>query len=147
MIVKLKIACIRGISLRDECVRVVAMDDASSLYDLHDMIQDAVSFDRDHLFTFYTANSGSPWAKRHRIAVTEDWDEMADALDRIKLKDIWPLDRKKLYYWFDFGDDWIFEITKMRSTKADASLPSGTILERIGPDPHQYPLSEDWGDR
>ena len=146
MIVKLKIVCIRGISLSDECVRVVAMDDTSSLYDLHDMIQDAVSFDRDHLFTFYTANSGSPWANKHQLAVTEDWDEMAHAFDRIKLRDIWPLERKKLYYWFDFGDDWIFEITKMRSTKADASLPSGTILERIGPDPHQYPVSEDRGD-
>ena len=147
MIVKLKVVCIRGRFLTDECVRIVAMDDASSLYDLHDMIQDAVSFERDHLFTFYTANSGSPWAERHRIAVTEDWDEMADVFDRTKLRDIWPLDRKKLYYWFDFGDDWIFEIRKMRLTKADASLPTPTVLERIGPDPQQYPVLEDWEDQ
>ena len=68
MVVKLKVVCIRGRFLSDECVRIVAMDDSSSLYDLHDMIQDAVSFGRDHPFTFYTANSGSPWAERNWIA-------------------------------------------------------------------------------
>jgi len=49
------------------------MDDSSSLYALHDMIQDSVSFGRDHPFTFYTANSGSPWAERKWIADLEDW--------------------------------------------------------------------------
>jgi len=144
VIIKLKIECIRGRFLRDECVRTIAIDDSCSLYDLHDMIQDVVSFERDHLFAFYTANSGSPWAERHRIAATEDWEEMQDDFDRIKLSDIWPLGRKKLYYWFDFGDDWIFEIRKMRSNKGDASLPSATVLNRVGPDPQQYPVYEDW---
>ncbi len=146
MVVKLKIVCIRGRFLSDECVRIVAMDDSSSLYDLHDMIQDAVSFGRDHPFTFYTANSGSPWAERNRIADVEAWGEMEEIFARTKLGDIWPLGRKKLYYWFDFGDDWIFEIRKMRSTKADAMLPTPKILERIGPNPRQYPIFEDWDD-
>jgi hypothetical protein len=146
MNVKLKVGCIRGRFLSDECVRIVAIDDSSSLYDLHDMIQDAVSFERDHPFTFYTANSGSPWAEKNRIAVTEDWEEEAEIFARIKLCDIWPLGRKKLYYWFDFGDDWIFEIRKIRSTKADASLSTPTVLEGVGPDPQQYPVLEDWDD-
>jgi hypothetical protein len=32
----------------------------------------------------------------------------------IYLKDIWPTGRKKLYYMFDFGDKWIFEVRKKR---------------------------------
>jgi hypothetical protein len=32
-----------------------------SLHDLHEKIQDAVSFGRDHPFEFYLANSSSPW--------------------------------------------------------------------------------------
>ena len=35
-----------------DCVRVIRMNLADSLYDLHDAIQRAVSFDNDHLFSF-----------------------------------------------------------------------------------------------
>ena len=146
MIVKLRVTCFFGRFLSDECVRVIAMDDSSSLYDLHEMIQKAVSFGRDHPFTFCTANSGSPWAERNWIADEEDWAKMERAFERTKLRDIWPLGRKKLYYWFDFGDKWIFEIIKMRSAKADAKLPVSTIRDRIGPDPQQYPVAQEWGD-
>jgi hypothetical protein len=117
------------------------MDDSSSLYDLHEMVQEAVSFERDHPFTFYTANSGSPWAERNWIADEEDWTQMERAFERTKLRDVWPLGRKKLYYWFDFGDKWIFEIRKMRSAKGDAELPVPTVLQRIGVDPQQYPVA------
>ena len=125
---------------------MIAMDDSSSLYDLHDMIQDAVSFERDHPFTFYTANSGSPWAERKWIADEEDWTQMERAFERTKLRDIWPLGRKRLYYWFDFGDKWLFEIRKMRSAKRDVELPVPAVLEKIGADPQQYPVAEEWGD-
>ena len=138
MVVKLQVTCIFGRFLEEECVRTIAMDDSSSLYDLHDMIQAAVSFERDHPFTFYTANSGSPWAERTWIADEEDWVAMECAFERTKLADIWPLGRKKLYYWFHFGDKWIFEIRKMRSNKDDAKLPVPVILEKVGPNPRQY---------
>ena len=141
MIVKLRVVCIFGRFLSDECVRVIAMDDSSSLYDLHEMVQEAVSFERDHPFTFYTANSGSPWAERNWIADEEDWTQMERAFERTKLRDVWPLGRKKLYYWFDFGDKWIFEIRKMRSAKGDAELPVPIVLQRIGADPQQYPVA------
>lgn len=139
MTIKLKVECVRGRYWKNECVRVIAMDDSVSLLDLHELIQDAVSFDQDHLFEFYTANSPSPWAKKNWVTLAEGWDEKVDVFKNTQLKDIWPLGRKKLYYWFDFGDDWIFEVRKMRSAKADASLDTPQILERVGPDPEQYP--------
>ena len=129
--------------LKEECIRIVAMDDSASLLDLHDMIQEAVSFDRDHPFDFYIANSASPWADRHWITDVEDWDEKEAIFWKTELKDIWPLGRRRLYYWFDFGDDWIFEIRKMRHTKTDESLTTPRILEGIGPNPTQYPVFEE----
>jgi len=142
MIFKLKIECVRGLYLKNECIRIIAMDDSASLLELHDMIQDTVSFGRDHPFEFYTANSGSPWANKNWITLVESWEEKEHVFHRTKLKDIWPLGRKKLYYWFDFGDDWIFEIRKMRSIKADALISSPQLLEQIGPNPEQYPVFE-----
>lgn len=141
--IKLKITCVRGAYLTDDCVRVVAMDDSASLLDLHYIIQEAVSFDDDHLFEFFTANSDSPRAKRNWFSMTEDWDDRRGEFGAIELGEIWPLGRKKLYYWFDFGDAWIFEVRKLRSSKADASISTPRILERIGPNPVQYPKWEE----
>ena len=144
MVLKLRVECVAGAYLEEPCVRVIAMDDSASLWELHEAIQDAVSFGRDHPYDFYTANSGSPWANRQWLGGgLEDWDDKERAFGEIRLKDIWPLGRKKLYYWFDFGDSWIFEIRKLRSSKADASLSTPQVLERIGPDPEQYPVFDE----
>ena len=139
MAIKLKVECVQGRYLHKTCVRVIALDDSASLWDLHEAIQDAVSFGRDHPFEFYVANSASPRARMDWITLAGDWEDKVDAFQNAPLKDIWPLGRKKLYYWFDYGDRWIFEIRKMRSSKADASLTVPQVIDRIGPDPLQYP--------
>lgn len=141
MTIRLKVECVQGAYLRNECVRVIAMDDSASLLDLHEMIQEAVSFDRDHPFEFYTANGASSWAQKTWVTLAEDWDEKVGAFGSARLRDVLPVGRKKLYYWFDFGDKWIFEIRRMRSSKADASIAVPQILEKVGPDPVQYPRS------
>lgn len=143
MIIKLKIECVYGAYLKEECIRIIALDDSESLYDLHYRIQEAVKFDDDHPFTFFTANSPSPWAERNYLTSVESWGEKENYFDKALLKDIWPLGGKKLYYRFDFGDDWIFEIRKMRSLKADSEIEAPQILEIIGPNPEQYPHYEE----
>ena len=140
MVFRLKIECVSGMYLSEKCVRIIAMDDSTSLFDLHSEIQDAVSFGRDHPFEFYTANTASSFAVKNWITYVADWDEKESAFREKQLKDIWPLGRRKLYYWFDFGDRWIFEIRKLRSRKADASISPPQVLERIGPNPEQYPI-------
>jgi len=58
---------------------------------------------------------------------------------RTRLKDIYPLGRKKLYYLFYFGDSWPFEIRKARGVKkpeSDVKYPR--VVEAIGPAPEQY---------
>ena len=142
MTYRLRVKCVCGAYLKEECVRVLAMDSSASLRDLHDLIQDAVAFDRDHPYEFYTANSDSPWAQRNWITMAQGWEEKTAVFARTYLKDIWPLGRKKLYYWFDFGDRWIFEIRKMRPCKADEFLSTPRVVERIGPDPEQYPRAK-----
>ena len=145
MMIKLKIECVDGRYLSEQCVRVIALGDSATLLDLHELIQDAVSFDRDHPFDFYTANSASRRAEKHWIVSieTENWEDRLSAFAKIKLADIWPLGRRKLYYWFDFGDDWIVEVRKIRPSKSDDSIPCPSVLERIGPDPIQYPICEE----
>ena len=144
MIIKLKIECISGSYFKDECIRLIALDDSTSLYGLHYEILKAVGFEDDHLFAFFTANSGSPFADRNYLNYDERLEVRAAFFEKTQLSEIWPLGSKKLYYRFDFGDDWIFEIRKMRTLKTDASIDAPQILERIGENIEQYPTCEEW---
>lgn len=142
MLLKLKIECVSGWHLEETCIRVIEIDENMDLLDLHEAIQDSVNFDRDHPFVFYLANSPSPFAHKQRLTEDDEWRESSFA--EIKIKDLYPLGRKKLYYLFDFGDNWIFEIRKARGAKnpqAGAKYPR--VIEAIGPNPEQYPA---WGD-
>ena len=101
--------------MEEQCIRIIEFEENTSLYDLHDAIQDAVSFGRDHPFTFYIANS---WrGQRQWLTEEEKWQDKEHDFSTIKLKDIYPLGRKKLYYLFDFGDQWTFEVRKARGSK------------------------------
>lgn len=136
---RLSVECVYGAYLKQECVRVIAMDDDASLYDLHYAIQDAVGFDDDHPFGFYTANSSRTFAHKHWLFGDLPWPRQEAAFSRTRIRDLWPLGRRKLYYLFDFGDLWTFEVRKMRVRGSDPPGSGPLVLERRGPDPEQYP--------
>lgn len=129
-----------GLHLKDRCVRVIEIDDQACLYDLHDVIQDAVGFDRDHPFIFFIANSASPFARRHWLTDAEAWEDKERDLRSIRLSEIYPLNRRRLYYLFDFGDDWTFEIRKSKGSKSPvAGVRYPRVVDSVGPNPEQYP--------
>jgi hypothetical protein len=123
MIWTLRIECVYGWYLEVRCTRIIEVSENSSLYDLHEAIQDAVKFGRDHPFMFFIANSSSPGAVRHWVTKKEEWEAMESDFLWIKIKDIYPCGRKKLYYLFDFGDNWTFEIRKARGVKEPDTVP------------------------
>ena len=139
MIITLRVQCVWGMHLQEECVRVIEIEDSASLLDLHAAIQDSVGFDYDHLFEFFAGRN-----HRHRKLVFADgvdWEYEAEALDEVTLERVYPLPKSmKLYYHFDFGDDWHFEIRKSRKkpVQPEAGVKYPRVVERIGPDPQQY---------
>jgi hypothetical protein len=140
MILTLTIDCVRGVYLKEQCIRVIEMDEKACLYDLHDAIQHAVDFGQDHPFEFFLANSSSPYAVKRWLTEKEEWEDKEDDFFRIRLIDIWPTGRKKLYYLFDFGDQWTFEIRKKRGSKeAGHGVKYPRLIKAIGPNPEQYP--------
>ena len=139
MIWTLRVECIWGIHLEEECIRVIEIESESSLMQLHDVIQDAVDFDRDHLFEFF---AGRNW--RNRKVLFDDsfhWEDSFEAYDSITLEEVYPLPKScKLYYHFDFGDDWYFEIRKSRRKprEPEAGVSYPRVVEAIGLSPPQY---------
>ena len=59
MILTLTVECAFGAYLKEQCIRTIEIDEEARLYDLHEAIQDAVQFGRDHPFQFFLANSAS----------------------------------------------------------------------------------------
>lgn len=143
MILTLTVECMSGRSLEDQCIRVIEIDENACLYDLSQAILNSVGFEQDHLFDFYTANSASPWVQKRWLSEKEEWEEREDDFFQITLRSIYPLDRKILYYIFDLGDNWTFEIRKGRGIKKpeiDISYPR--VVQAVGPNPEQYPEDE-----
>ena len=141
MIIKLAIKCVDGAYLREPFERRVEVREDMTLGGLHELIQQLTDFDNDHLFTFFAARHHR--GKRVEMVETEDWDDERDALDEIVLKEVFPLqDNRKLFYWFDFGDDWMFQITRWgRPKPEEKGMVYPRIIEEVGPKPEQYPRS------
>jgi len=144
MILTLTVECVFGVYLEDECIRTIEIDEEACLFDLHEAIQDAVVFGCDHPFEFFVANSASPYAKRQWLTEKEAWEDKEEDFWRIRLKDIYPLGRKRLYYLFDFGDNWTFEIRKHRTAKEpEVGVKYPRVVKTVGPNPEQYPSWEE----
>lgn len=112
MVYRLTVECVSGAYLKEPCLRVIEIEEDSTLEDLHFAIQEAVSFDNDHLHDFYAG--GNYRHQKLRYSDAEEWEDREGVFVNLQLCKIHPFDGLKLYYWFDFGDDWIFEIRKAR---------------------------------
>ena len=141
----LSIECLSGRHLPDRYVRIIETPTDTTLGDLHFLILDLAEFDgSDHLSGFYLANH---WGGRKTwITIADDDDEAEEArLWDQALADLYPLPRnKKLYFLFDFGDSWIFEIRKQgREKQPAAGVEYPVLIHQEGPQLIQYESPEE----
>lgn len=81
--------------------------------------------------------------RKLRYTCAEEWDEREGDFAQTCLRDFYPLGNLKLYYLFDLGDAWTFEIRKSRTVRPpQLGVAYPRIVERLGPDPQQYPPFE-----
>lgn len=73
-----------------------------------------MQFSDDHMYMFYVARTPR---SRDRI----DFDNEDGSLEQTTLTEIFPLAKgRKLFYWFDFGDDWKFSFERTRAAPQPA---------------------------
>lgn len=129
---------------QSECVWVIEIEPTATFLELHEAIQDAVGFDNDHLFEFFIGRH--PGNRAYTIGGEPNWDRFnpVRTYQNVRISSVWPLPTgMKLYYLFDFGDNWLFQINKTRHK--DKLIQSGIVYPRViearGKNPEQYP---DW---
>jgi len=74
------------------------------------------------------------------------FDEESGKIYNTTLESLYPLEKgRKLYYLFDYGDHWLFKITKSRKSpqKPEAGIKYPRLLSEVGKAPVQYPVWEE----
>lgn len=115
------------------------IDSSSTLEDLHLAIQDAVEFENDHLYAFYIARTNR---STDRIWLDDENEEIYTRT----LESLYPLPKnRKLFYLFDFGDSWTFQVTKSRKKPRppEKGVNYPRLIGESGEKLHQYPDFED----
>jgi len=116
-----------------------------TLAELHEAIQRLVNFDNDHLHEFF---AGRNWRDRKVVfgELSENPFEF-NAAEAVALDEVFPLPKgQKLFYYFDFGDDWIFEVTcDPKVGQAARKFKRPRLIQERGERPEQYPYDEDEG--
>ena len=113
----------------------IEIDSDFSLEDLHNVIQEAIEFDNDHMYEFYVART-------ERSRDREVFDSQGEEIYTTTLESLYPLPKaRKLYYMFDYGDSWLFKITKSRKKPHDpvTDIHYPRIIKEVGEKPVQYP--------
>ena len=132
-----KIETIFGMYAEDNWHVTIAIESSSTLEELHSAIQEAVEFDNDHMYEFYISRT----ERSQRRVVFDDENKK---LYYTSLENIYPLGKaQKLYYLFDYGDSWLFKVTKSRKKeqKAKEGVEYPYVIDEVGGKPEQYP---DW---
>jgi hypothetical protein len=139
MICTLKVDLLFGHFAEEPWQGTLEIDYSSTLEDLHYAIQAAVNFGNDHLYGFYVARTPR---SRDRLLL----DDENGGIYGTSLESLYPLGKgRNLYYLFDFGDHWLFKVTKCR-TRPFAPVKGcqyPRVLSFNGTTPVQYPLTEE----
>jgi hypothetical protein len=129
----MKIECVHGWYLEEESGKQCELQSSCNLSDLCDFILESFEFDNDHMHDFFI--SRRPVGSNR--TVTQD--------DFVTLNTVFPvLKIHHLFMHFDFGDDWVFKITRSRKKAEFASQRLyPRIIEHIGKNHEQYPMCEE----
>jgi hypothetical protein len=130
--------------------RRIALKGKQTLDDLHEAIFQA--FDRfdEHLYSFYFPRPGSKGRARMRDAVeyacpfscTDGGpfaDEASHNAAETKLSSLGLKPKQVFMYLFDFGDQWLHEITVEQVDAPEAKGKYPQVVETHGQSPPQYP--------
>lgn len=118
---------------------LLEIDSSSKLDDLHLSIQDFVDFGDDHPYEFYQSRDAR---SKRRVRYTENENSVYETT----LEMLYPLKKgNSLFYLFDYGDQWVFKITKKRKKafEPNAKTKYPRLVEEKGNKPIQYPGIEE----
>ena len=127
-----------SIALGSQCTRTLKVSSDCLLEDLAEAILDAFDFDCDHLYHFqYLTPFGADRMIGHPAV-----DFCDTFVTETRLRQLEPVPGMKISFFFDYGDNWKFDIVVMHGGEERTS--DIQVIERKGEAPEQYPEYEDF---
>jgi hypothetical protein len=115
--------------------RSVQLPLTATLGDLHAAIQVLFGWDGDHLHVFHAGGVGysDPF---YELEETEDEEDA-------RLRDAFPPGGPKVTYVYDFGADWVHEITRQKMITLDPGQDYPVCVASGGNSPVEYPSGDE----
>jgi len=138
MILHIQIDLVFDLYVNGNWTGIIEIDSSSTLEDLHYAIQDAVCFENDHMYAFFISRT-------ERSRDKQRFDDENGEIFTTMLESLFPLPKgRKLYYMFDYGDSWLFQIKRNRKKPHQSveGVKYPRLVTEIGKKPEQYPPFE-----
>jgi len=116
-----------------------------TLYELAEFIIGTIGFNFDHSFEFCD-NLKNPYRSKERYTLFADMGVDANHDDpgvKETLVSTVFRPRRKMVFYFDYGDDWMFLVTCTAVKESAAKRPFKKVLGTTGTPPEQYPDCEE----
>lgn len=118
--------------------RVISVKQNITLAELHQVIQSLLKFrEHDHLFQFIAGKESLD-----SYVYLESLDQCKAHYSRIELRNIFATGVSNLYYNFDFGDNWVFEIKQTLNSPIKINRGNYRLIASSGARPRQYRSSK-----
>jgi hypothetical protein len=122
------------VSLSKKCYRVIRCLPKHTFEDLHLAIQNGFEFDNDHLYAFFL--DGKRFSK---YAVNCPYSEEPPFTDELCLGNCRLINKQRILYLFDFGDEWRFDVVLDIKHDIEMVFEDIEIIKSVGKSPEQYP--------
>lgn len=117
----------------DDVRRKIEIAENQTLDDLHEAIQSAVDFDRDHMYSFFM--SGRAWDKATQYASPHGEGRSAA---QVRIGDLRLRMKQRFLYLFDYGDEHHFEVQLVDINPDAPKNRYPRLVEKHGKNPSQY---------
>lgn len=130
----MKIECVHGWYLEEKATKICYIQSSYNLEELCNFILEIFDFDHDHLHEFFI--SRKPTGNYNNRETLND--------EFTTLDNIFPIGNNfHLFMHFDFGDDWVFKISRSQKKSETSSTGCPRVVKHIGKNPEQYPMCEE----
>lgn len=123
------------VSLSKTLWRKISLSYKHTLGDFHLAIQEAFSFGDDHLYAFYTEGNH----RNGKPIYCEQAENGGATAEKTSIADLELFAGQKMWYLFDFGDEWEFEVVLINIDDETPPPLKPILIETKGKAPDQYP--------
>jgi hypothetical protein len=137
------------VSLESGIYRDIEISGEASLYKLAEVINNVFGFDFDHAFGFYDNLKDTYKSKVMYELFTDMGEEPtkgAKGVKKSRVADAFEKEGKKMAFMFDYGDEWLFEVKRLKGREADSPKEFWRMIKSVGDAPEQYPSFEEEDD-